>query len=94
MSLLICGDFANMSGNQNPRFPLKAYNLFLSISCTSKKSFDLVYGNILGPDLRIFQRIEAYLDQPVTFIIFSINGMKSLAMDLINRQTEGLVGRN
>ena len=42
-------------------------------------------------DLKSFQRREADLDQPVSFIIFSINNMKSLGMYFINKQTEGLV---
>ena len=41
----------NMSGNENLRLPLKAYKVFFGLSCTSKKAYDLVSGNMLGPSL-------------------------------------------
>ena len=48
----------------------------------------------MGPDLLSVQRRKAALDQPLSFISFSINYMKSLAVDFINKQTEDLVRRN
>ena len=49
---------------------------------------------MLGPYLCSVQIRETALDQPFPFISCSINDMKSLTMDFINKQTEGLVRRN
>ena len=70
------------------------HNFFLSLSCTPKKAFDILSGNLLGPALRSVQIREAALDQPVTFISCSTNDIKSSAIYFINKKTKGTVRRN
>ena len=48
----------------------------------------------MGPALLSVQRRKAALYQLFSFISFSINYMKYLAVDFINKQTEDLVIRN
>ncbi len=45
-----------VAGHQNPELSALAMNLFIATEATSRKAFDIVSGNILGPNLQTVQR--------------------------------------
>ena len=61
-----------MSGNSAPKFPMLAYNFYLGLNCTSRKSFEFVYVNLAGPALRTIQKRVIFNDsRSKTFIDYS-----------------------
>ena len=51
-----------MSGNSAPKLQMPAYNFYLGLNCTSRKSFDFVSGNLSGPALIKIQKREILND--------------------------------
>ena len=63
VACLIKLSVAKVSDEVNPIYSLNVFNLYLDISATSRKSFEFVYGNLLGPAICHIQRIRANLDR-------------------------------
>ena len=58
-SLVVCllkTFVAKMIGEVNPVYEPNIFDIYLSLSATSHKSFDLVSGNLLGPTIWKIQR--------------------------------------
>ena len=55
---------SKLNGRQNPELPVKAMNFFIAIDSMSRKTFDFVSANFLGPSLRTIQRQNAKNKEP------------------------------
>lgn len=53
---LLHGFVSKLKGHKNPRLPEKALNFFIAADATSRKCFDFVSANVIGPCLRTIQR--------------------------------------
>ena len=73
---------AKLGGNSNPEFPIKAINFFISLEATSRKSFDFVSANLLGPSLRTVQKQNAKTRKEV-FILCDKGVVKERFFDFI-----------
>ena len=61
--------------HKNPELPAKAMNFFIACDATSRKTFDFVSANFLGPCLRTIQRRNATTRQP-SIICISTSGLE------------------
>ena len=52
---------SKLNGRQNPELPVKAMNFFIAIDSMSRKTFDFVSANFLGPSPGHFGRCLALL---------------------------------
>ena len=62
---LLQGVVAKMSVNGDPKFPMLAYNFYLGLNCTSRKSFEFVSENLSVPALRKIQRRKILNDSRI-----------------------------
>lgn len=62
--------------HKNPELPAKAMNFFIACESTSRKAFDYVSANMLGPCLRTIQRRNATTRQP-SIICISTSDLES-----------------
>jgi len=62
--------------HKNPELPAKAMNFFIACESTSRKAFDFVSANMLGPCLRTIQRRNATTRQP-SIICISTSDLES-----------------
>ena len=67
---------AKVNGQKNPRFPTKIMNLYVASETYSRRTFDFILGNLLGPGLRIVQRENAKMREEI-FIIFDKENIKN-----------------
>ena len=66
-SLIVCilkAFCAKHSGNDKPQFEVKAMNFFIAMDSLSRKSFEFLSANMLGPALRTIQRTNAITCKP------------------------------
>ena len=50
---------SKINGQVNPVFPVKAMNFFIASETLSRRTFDLMSANLMGPSLRTVQRVNA-----------------------------------
>ena len=74
---------AKMSGHKNPVFSTKAMNFFIALEATSRKSFDYVSANFLGPGLRAVQRANEKETIP-SFIVCEEDSVRFRLLRAIN----------
>lgn len=55
---------SKLNGSKNPELPEKAMNFFIAIDSMSRRTFDFVSANFLGPCLRTVQRHNATNSEP------------------------------
>ena len=77
---------AKAKSHKNPDFPAIAMNFFISLEATSRKSFDFISANFLGPSLRSIQRVNA-LRRGESFIICEEDNIRDHLMSTISKMS-------
>ena len=56
---VLCGLVVKAKGHKNPVFPAQVMNFYIALESTSRKAFDFVSANFLGPAICLVQRNNA-----------------------------------
>ena len=95
-SLVVCfllkALFVKMSGELNPVYSPNIFNFYLALSATSRKSFEFVSGNLLGPAIRQIQRRRENMGRN-PFISYDLPIVEAKMRALLVRLSDSLGGR-
>ena len=83
---------AKMSGELNPVYSPNVFNFYLALSATSRKSFEFVSGNLLGPAIRQIQRRRENHMGRNPFISYDLPIVEAKMRALLVRLSDSLGG--
>lgn len=84
---LMHGLVSKLNRHKNPRLPEVAMNFFIAADATSRKCFDFLSANVVGPCLRTIQRHNSRKNKTPLLISSSVSVIEARLNDFIDLLT-------